>query len=277
MERPPFSVLEDGAVDRPLGIVPLCPASMTGSSRKLFAVLPPVHAKESAAPGDLTSLRPVRRYVIVPEVVTYSAASSAGERASNISRPHISWGRGSVMPVCRIWSFTVLPSARAKVSSTSRHYISCGRGSAMPSCRIWSPTVLPSARAKEPAATEDPTSFAADAAPCRRAGYGHLQCCHQHGRMSQQQQQTLPLLRQMQRHAVAPDVVTCSAASSAGERASSTSRPHLSCGRCSAMPPGWIWPPTVLPAARAKVPAAPQCHAGRAMAYALTQRPATRM
>jgi len=130
-------------------------SAMSLRRRKSFTVLPPAHAKESAAPVDLTSLRPVRRYVIVPEVVTYSAASSAGERASNISRPHISWGRGSVTPACRIWSFTVLPSARAKVSSTSRHYISCGRGSAMPSCRMWSPTVLPSARAKEPAAPAD--------------------------------------------------------------------------------------------------------------------------
>jgi len=48
------------------------------------------------------------------------------------------------------------------------------RCSAMPSRRTWSPTVLPSARAKEPAAPADLTSLAADAAPCPRAGCGHL-------------------------------------------------------------------------------------------------------
>jgi len=74
----------------------------------------------------------------VPGVATYGAASSAGERASSFSRPHISCGRCSVMPLCRPWSSTVLPSARAK-------------GSAAP---------------------VDLTSLAAVAAPCHRAGYG---------------------------------------------------------------------------------------------------------
>jgi len=97
-----------------------------------------------------------------PDLVIYSAASSAGERASSTSSP----------------------------------YISCGRCSAMPPRRIWPPTVLPSARAKVPAAPADLTSLAADAAPCRRAGGGHLQCCHQRWRKSQRHQQTLRLLRQ---------------------------------------------------------------------------------
>jgi len=45
------------------------------------------------------------------------------------------------------------------------------------------------------------------------------------------------LLRRMQRHAIVLDMATYSAASSTYESDSSASRPYICCGRCSAMPP----------------------------------------
>jgi len=81
---------------------------------------------------------------------------------------------------------------------------------------VWSPTVLPSARAKEPAAPADRTSIAADAEPGPRAG-----------------------------------MATYSAASCTCGSASSTSRPGISCGCCSARPSRRRWSPAVLPSARA--------------------------
>jgi len=157
----------------------------------------------------------------LPDLVIYSAASSAGERASSTSSPHISCGRCSAMPPRRIWSPTVLQSARAKcqqrqqtlhllrqmqphavepevdtysaaisacerASSISRPGTSCGGCGALPSFRTWSRTALPSARAKVTAASAGLTSLAAVAASCHRAGGGHLQCCHQRARKCQQ-------------------------------------------------------------------------------------------
>jgi len=45
----------------------------------------------------------------------------------------------------------------------------------------------------------------------------------------------------MQRHAIVPAMVIYSAAISACERVSSTSRPYLSCGSCSALPSCRLW------------------------------------
>ena len=92
----------------------------------------------------------------------------------------------------------------------------------MPSCRMWSPTAPPSARAKR----------------------------------GQQNQQALHLLRAVQRHAIVPVVTAYSVAVRACERISSTGRPHISCGRCKAMPSCRMGSHTVLPPAHAKVPAA---------------------
>jgi len=157
--------------------------------------------------------------------------------------------------------------------------------------RMGSPSVLPPARAKVPAAPAGVTSLAAVAEPCHRAGCGHLQrrrqrvrkgpaepagltsltcgatprhragrdrlqCCRQRVRKNQQHRQASHLLRPMQSHAIMPDGVTYSAATSACKGASSTSKHYVSCGRCSAMPLRRWWSPTVLSPARAKVPEA---------------------
>jgi len=72
----------------------------------------------------------------------------------------------------------------------------------------------------------------------------------------QQHRQSLCLLRATRRYAIVLDVVTCSTALSACERVNSTSRPHISCGRCSAMSSRRMWSFTGLPPARAIEPAA---------------------
>jgi len=95
------------------------------------------------------------------------------------------------------------------------------------------------------------------AAPCHRAGCGRSQCCHQNAWKGQPPQRAVPLLGATQRHAIVPEVAADSAASSARERASSTSRPHHSYERRSAMKSCRLWPPTALPAACAKGPTAP--------------------
>ena len=67
----------------------------------------------------------------------------------------------------------------------------------------------------------------------------------------QRQQQGLSILRAMRRYAIARDVVAYRAALSACEGASSTSRRHISYGRCGALPSRRRGSPIVLPAAGA--------------------------
>jgi len=50
-----------------------------------------------------------------------------------------------------------------------------------------------------PLASAGRTSFTSDAAPCHRTGCGHLQCYYQRLRKCQQHQQTLHIVRAMQR------------------------------------------------------------------------------
>ena len=107
------------------------------------------------------------------------------------------------------------------------------------------------------------TSRARDATPCHRAGCSHLMSYPQPGQRCPQHKPALHLLPGGQCHAIAPDVVTYSAASSMCRSASSTSEPCISYVRCSGMPSSRTWSPTVLPLG----PAAPAGVASRLYFY----------
>jgi len=91
------------------------------------------------------------------------------------------------------------------------------------------------------------TSRARDATPCHCAGWSHLACYPQLGQRCPRHKQGLHLLPAGQCHAIAPDVVTYSAAASMCRRARSTSGPCISYERCYGMSSCRTWSPTEPP------------------------------
>ena len=152
-----------------------------------------------------------------PTVQPSARAKGGARSTSRLGTSHVRGGGAT--PSCWSRTLTALPYARAKgpAAPSRRHSLRVRRG-AMPTSRRGSPILLPSARA--------------------------MQASH-------------PARGRQRRYAIVLVVDTHSTATSAGERASSTSSLHISRVRCGAMPTCRRCSLILPPSARATAPPAP--------------------
>ena len=187
-------------------------------------------------PASLTSLTVTRRHAIAPDVVTYRAALSV--RKNSPQHPpalHLLRAMLGHAIVPDVVPHRAAIRVSESASSARKPYISYDEAAPCHRAGCGHLQCCPQCVRKAPAEPADLTSLTRDAAPCHRAGCGPAAPAALH------------LLRAMRSHAIARDVSAYSVVVSGCERASRTSRPYSSCPRCSAMPSRRTGSPTALP------------------------------